>query len=231
MDQATRLKIVDEDLLSNIRASFFDRSMKKRLEIISAIQKFAKQDTSVSLFIPEIVNAQIGISKRIQRQIRNEKSHTFPKSEYECQELVATLRPELKRLLESLNFLKDYKLVRVKPYKVRHKRHVYKFEYLMGDHDVFQLAEDDFENPLSVETDHVLLMNSKIEFLDLHPFYLFRGWETTSKNEHLCFFKFYGEPSKRNPSKKRLTIESTLRAGEHEIDDDDLEEFLNSLPV
>jgi hypothetical protein len=230
VDQVTRLKIVDKDLLSNIQSSVSDRSMKRRLEIISAIQRLA-QKSSMSLFIPEIVHAEIGICKRIQKQIRNEKSHTFPKSEYECQELVTMLRPELKRLLESLLFLKDYKLVRVKPSRVRNRRHIYKFEYLMSDNDVFQLVEDDLENPLSVETDHVLLMNSKVEFLDLHPFYLFRGWESTGKNEHLCFFKYYGEPSKREPSKRRLTIESILRAGEHDIDDDGLEDFLNSLPT
>jgi hypothetical protein len=141
------------------------------------------------------------------------------------------VRPRLKRLLESQLFLKDYKLVRVKPDAVRNKRYVYKFEYLTSDNDVFRLADDDLENPLSVETGHVLLMNNKTEFLDLHPFYLFRGWESTGRKEHLCFFKYYSELSKRDPSKRRLIIESSLRAGEHEIDGDDLEALLNSLPV
>ena len=229
VDQVTRLKIADKDLIANIGSSVSDRSMKRRLEIISSIQRLAK-NSSISPFMPEIAHAEIGICKRIQSQIRNEKSHTFPKSEYECQTLVTMLRPELGRLLTSLQFLKDYKLVRVKPDRVRNKRHIYKFEYLTGDNDVFQIVEDDIESPLSVETDHVLLMNSKVEFLDLHPFYLFRGWETTGRNEHLCFFKYYGEPSKRDSSKKRLTIESTLRAGEHDIDDNGLEDFLKGLP-
>jgi hypothetical protein len=121
--------------------------------------------------------------------------------------------------------------VRVTPVAQHNKRHGYKFEYLMSDSDIFQSPIDYLDSYLSAETDHILLMNDKYEFLDLHPFYLFRGWKSTGKKEHLCFFKFYAGTSKRDPSKKRLKIESALRAGEFDIDDDGLEALLNSFTI
>jgi len=231
VDQMTRLKIANEDLLSDIRNCVFEHTINKRLEVISAIRKFARQDTSIRLFVPEIASVDIGICKEIHERLRNTKSHTLPQSEYECRGIMELFRPKLKRLLEPLRFLIDYKLVRVTPVAYRNRRHEYKFEYLMTDNDLFQPRIEDFENYLSVETGHVLLMNSKYEFLDLHPFYLFRGWESTGKKEHLCFFKFYAKSSKHDSSKKQLKIESTVRAGEHVVDDDGLETLLNRFTV
>jgi hypothetical protein len=232
VDQMTRLKIASKELLSDIQSCASEHSINKRFEVISGIQRLGKRDTSINLFIPEITHADIGVCKELHERVRNSKSHTLPQSEFECREIMALFRPKLKRLLESIRFLKDYKLVRVSPVAYRNKRHIYKLEYFMKDSDLFQSENAEFENYLPVETGHVLLMNKEHDFLDLHPFYLFRGWENTGKKEHLCFFKCYAGTSKRDSSnKRRLKIESSLRAGEHDIDDDGLESLLNSFSI
>lgn len=234
VDQQTRLKIVDKALLSAIRDYGSDHSLQKRLDIISTIQKFAKQDNSMRLFAPEIKNADISACKEIHKR-RNSIAHTASTSERESEKFIKELMPKIRYTLASLRFLKDYKLVLVTPVAYRNKLHFYKYTYLMSDNDVYSSVEESSESVLSAETGHVSLMNSQTEFLDLHPFYLLHAWERTGMREQLCFFKYYSSqkgvdtPQRRN-ERKRMKIESTLRSGEYDVDGDEgLEELLYSV--
>jgi hypothetical protein len=94
VDQMTHLKIPNKELLMDIRNCVSEHTINKRLEVIFAIQKSAKQDTAIGLFVPEIAHADIGICKEIHERVRNSKYHTLPQSEFECQEIMALFRPK-----------------------------------------------------------------------------------------------------------------------------------------
>ena len=81
---------------------------------------------------------------------------------------------------------------------------------------MFQSQVEDLESPISVDTQHVILIDQDFNALDLHPFYLFHAWERTGLQNHLCFLKqVLGEP----PNIK-TRIESTHGVGETDLSAD-----------
>jgi len=209
-DQLRRLKIADADLKSEISYSISGYSMERRLDVIFHMIKLAKGDPDVNLFVPELIDFEVGVCSEIHNQLRNKYSHVSTPPEPWCEQAVSRFEPRLERLLQSLMPLKDYKLMQVTGLAVRDGRFHHNILSMMGNNPLFQSQVEELENPLPADTQHVILIDQGYNVLDLYPLFLFYAWESTGMQYHLCFLKqVVGEAPN-----KRLKVESTHGVGE-----------------
>jgi hypothetical protein len=214
-DQLHRLKINDPDLKLLLNGSITDFSLDKRIKYIFRIIKLAQDDPDIRLFVPEIVNGEFGTCSDIHNNVRNKFSHTDMPDAW-CRKVVKDFRPRIKRLLESLLPIREYRLAQVTSVSVRDGRPQHHITTMMGDNSLFPTQVEDLDSLLPADTQHVILLDQNYNVLDFHPFYVFHGWESTGMQNHLCFLKqITGQPPKQ-----KLKIESTEGAGDTEIEMD-----------
>lgn len=207
-DQIRRLKIDDDDLKIKINSSFTSYSITRRLEVIFHIMKLARKNSSIDLFIPELLNLNLGVCSEIQNKVRNGSSHTSAFPENKCRQIIKEYLPKMEKLLDSLRPLKSYILTQVIHITVRNGLLEHHIISMTGNNALFQpqVIELERESILLSDSLHVILLAQArgYEFLDLHPFYLIHAWENTGEYDHLCFFKqVVGNPP------ERLKVEST----------------------
>jgi hypothetical protein len=208
-DQLQRLKFADADLASKIFGSFTSYSIDRRLEVIFHILKIAKQKPDISLFIPELINVEVGVCRDIHNNVRNVYDHTNMAEPW-CQQKVNTYRPKLEKLLKSFLPLKDYNLAQITKIEIHKRRYMHSIISMMGDNPLFQPQIEEAESLIPAETSHVILISKDYDVLDIHPFYLLHAWESTGMQLHLCFLKqLVGDVPNQ-----RLKIESTQGVGD-----------------
>ena len=214
-DQLRRLKLNDQELRLLFNNSIADYSIDRRLKYILRFIKLKQNGASFGLFVPEIVEAELGICSDIHNNVRNKSSH-IDISEAWCKKTVEAYHPKLIKLLGSLRPLRDYRLAQVIRVIVRDGRPQHHITTMMGDNSLFTTQVDDLDNLLPADTQHVTLLDANYNVLDLHPFYLNHAWESTGMQDHICLIK---QIVGQHP-KQRMRIESTLGAGQTEIEMD-----------
>jgi Type I restriction modification DNA specificity domain/N-6 DNA Methylase len=210
-DQLRRLKSADPEL-----KAVTDFQIDRRISFIMRLIKLAKQGAVTDLFVPEIVDAEVGVCREINNNVRNIQAHLSALPEPRCRQLVESYRPKLERLLQSLLPLRQYKLAVVRNIEVRNRRPQYTILSMMGESPLFRAQVEDLDDFLEADTQQVLLIDQNYNSLVLHPFYILHAWESTGMHPHLCFFKqVIGDPPKQ-----RLKVASTQSSVEVITDTD-----------
>jgi hypothetical protein len=214
-DHLHRTKLNDPDLKALLSGSIGEFSLDRRIKYIFRFIKLSQDDPNIRLFLPEIVNAEFATCSEIHNNVRNKSSHSDTPDAW-CRKVVKDYRPKVKRLLESLLPIREYRLAQVTNVSVRDGRPQHHITTMMGDNSLFPTQVEDLDSLLPADTQHVILLDQNYNVLDLHPFYVFHAWESTGMQNHLCFLKqIVGQPPKQ-----KLKIESTEGAGESEIEMD-----------
>lgn len=199
-DQFRRLKAEDSEL-----KVVTDFSIDRRISFIMRLIKLAKQGVVTDLFVPEIIDVEVGVCREINNNVRNAQAHISMLPEPRCKQLVESYRPKLERLLQSILPLRQYKLAMVRNIEVRNRRPQYTILSMMGENSLFRAQVEDLDDFLEADTQQVILIDQNYNSLVLHPFYVLHAWEGTGMHPHLCFFKqIIGDPPKQ-----RLKVEST----------------------
>jgi hypothetical protein len=204
-DQLRRLKLDDADL-----KIITDFSIDRRLSFIFRLIKMAKQNMDIQLFVPELVDVDLGICRDIHNNIRNAQAHLSMLPEPRCKQLVENYQPKLERLLQSTLALQEYKLAMVTKIETRNGRPQYTILSMMSNNPQFRSQVEDLEEHLTADTQQVVLIDQNYNTLALHPFYVLHAWDATAMHPHLCVFKQLSG----DPPRQRLKVESTQRYGE-----------------
>jgi hypothetical protein len=93
-------------------------------------------------------------------------------------------------MLEDLDFLTRYRLVRIPSFYFLHGQLMRRMEIYHGV--VPELDEQPIPDPSSLtqaDRDHLVLLDDEDKVLDLHPLYQLLASQETRHENHLCFFK------------------------------------------
>ena len=175
------------------------QSIDYRLKFISDILGVAR-NSSITLFMPELVNSSIvEVGDQLREEVRNPVSHSAPGSEPYVRSLVERHLPSVERLLESLRFLSNYTLCRIRGHYYENGQWHYQAEVHRGaEYDInikeessTALLSDTSEEPqlIMAERDHLVILSADDETLDLYPFYQLYFGNETCRESHICFFK------------------------------------------
>jgi hypothetical protein len=166
------------------------------------------------LFLPGLQEVPIiDVGDRIRTQLRNPTAHTAPASEQRIMTLLEVHEHAVTELLESLRFLGEYTLCRIRNHSYRRNSWVYQAETYKGaEYDIsvgeFLLPiEPDRELRLvQAEREHIVLLDGALNVLDLHPFYQIHVSDETGSEPHLCFVK-------RSYSSRAELLGESVRSG------------------
>ncbi len=195
------------------------QSIDYRLKFIKEVFE-AAQSGSVTLFMPELVNTDIvEVGDKLRDEVRNPISHSAPGSEPYVRSLIDKYLPSVNKLLESLRFLADYTLCRIRTYYYQNGSWRYQAEIYRGaEYDVnieeSRVTEDSAEGKLiQADCDHLVILSPDDETLDIHPFYQLYFGDETARESHLCFYK-HRQGKRLVGESIRSSVEVTLQGTE-----------------
>ena len=173
------------------------QSIDYRLKFIDEILN-AAQANSVSLFVPELINCDIvRVGDLFRLDVRNPTAHSAPGSESYIQSVIHKYESEVENLLNSLKFLRNFTVCRIRSHFYRNQQWYYHAEFYRGaEYDVniqeSSISEVEEEvNLIPAEREHLVLLSADGETLDLHPFYQLYFGDETCRESHLCFAKYW----------------------------------------
>lgn len=193
------------------------QSIDYRLKFISEVCDAAREGT-VTLFMPEVVDSKVvEVGDLLREQVRNPVAHSAPGSEPYVRSLIEGYLPHIEILLESLRFLSQYTLCRVRSHYYHKEQWSYQAEIYRGAEYDFNIQEtniavilsEDNSRLIEAERDHLVLLSADNDILDLHPFYQLYFGDETCRESHLCFFK-YRQASKLIGESIRSSVEVQL---------------------
>jgi hypothetical protein len=171
------------------------QSIDYRLKFINEILEAARNG-SITLFMPELVNIPIvKVGDTLRDEVRNPVAHSAPGSEPYVRSLIEKYTPSINELLESLKFLNNYTLCRIRSHYYQNGTWRYQSEIYKGaEYDVNleenRITEGSAEDKLiKADCDHLVVLSPDNETLDLHPFYQLYFGDETARESHLCFYK------------------------------------------
>ena len=104
--------------------------------------------------------------------------------------------PLIENLLDEIRFLQGYPLCRVQGSYAHRGEVILTIEYFQGalyETDIREqkapLTEDQQPKQITADREHVVLLNSQFDWLDLHPFYQVITSREYRYEAHLCFHK------------------------------------------
>lgn len=212
-DHLSRFNIDDSEAVRLLNGSLNNYSLDYRIRYISRILKVASNDKAIDLFVPELTDCNFGICSEIHNNLRNVIGHQGKTDEW-CKHQFPIYEPKLNKLLESLIWLKNYRLIQITKLTIRDKKYIHDIVTMSGNNALFPTQPEELEAPLEVDTEHVILLNENNNALNLHPFYFFHAWKDTGFKNHLCFMK------QINIDSQKIKYESLEEAGEISIDVD-----------
>ncbi len=223
---ANHLRLLDSDKYAvkdaGARRAYNGYSMSKRIDfldeiLIVAIQNGNKDD----LFIPEILESDIISKLKSMGEFRNLISHTAAATESRQKKLIDRHRPIVENILESLEFLTSYRLVRIPEFKFKNGRLMRRMEIYAGvvpELEEFPVSSDN--EYVKADADHLILLDQEDQFLDLFPIYQLLASDETHDETHMCFLK------QRKTEQKKLFGESVQGSFEVTLDGYDVFEEL-----
>ena len=178
---------------SGARRAFNGYSMSRRTDFVSEIINIARSNNGIELFVPELINSPFVQCAKNLQELRNNLSHTATATESRQRRLLEESLPHIEELLSGLDFLEDYRVVRVPSFYKRNGKLTCRIEVYQGTVPVLdeKTASEDFslDDLLQAECDHLVMLNSSGQILDLHPLYQLVEDESTQFEPHICFFK------------------------------------------
>jgi hypothetical protein len=134
-------------------------------------------------------------------------SHTATATESRLKNLIEEFQPRVEAMLEQLEFLTKYKLVRIPSFYYKDNKLVRRLEVYSGSvPGVDEEVLPDNVLPTPAEQDHLVLLDREDQVLDCYPFYQLLASNDTRNETHLCFFK------QRKGSEESLEGESVTGA-------------------
>jgi hypothetical protein len=189
---------------SGARRAYNGYSMSGRMDFVEEILKTARTNNGRDLFLPELVQSSIvSLAKTLQDELRNRMSHTATATESQQRNVVREFQPRVEQMLSELDFLRGYQLVRVTSFYFSRSQLIRRMEVYHGTYT--QIAEQPvLENalPTQADRDHVVMLDSDGQVLDLYPLYQILATSETRFETHMCFFK------QRKQKDRRLEGES-----------------------
>ncbi|MEP0873205.1 type I restriction enzyme HsdR N-terminal domain-containing protein [Trichocoleus desertorum AS-A10] len=175
------------------RRAYNGYSMSKRTDFVNAIIIIAKANNGIELFVPELINSPFVQCAENLQELRNSLSHTATASKSRQSKVLEDSIPFVENLLSGLEFLADYRIVRVPSFYRKNGKLNCRMEVYQGTVPVLdeKTASDDFplEELQQAEYDHLVMLNSSGQILDLHPLYQLVEDERTQYESQICFFK------------------------------------------
>jgi type I restriction enzyme R subunit len=172
------------------RRAYNGFSMSSRLDFIKTILELAKDNSGNDLFISELINTSILDSAyQLQDDFRNKISHTATATESQQINLIKTYQPVVDAILSDLDFLANYRMVRIPSLHNKHGNLYYRMEVYIG------VVPDMLEEPLTdekitkIDSEHLAILDADNNALDLYPMYQRLASDETHHETHVCFFK------------------------------------------
>lgn len=173
-----------------IRLAYDGYSMAYRMDFINEIFDIAKSNNGKDLFVPELLNTTIVEQGKKLQDLRNQLSHTATVTESRQKKILKEFQPVVEEMIASLDFLQEYRLARIPYFYFEHGQLMRRIEVYRGA--VPEQAEEIVKNNLydiQADNNHLILLDSEDNFLDLYPLYQIIDSEQTKYETHLCFFK------------------------------------------
>jgi hypothetical protein len=185
---------------AGVRKAYRRSSMYHRLQFIDGLLEEIRgrgaQDSDLQPFIPELLDVDLHDPLDRFRQLRNTDAHSAAGTRAAQEALLSENIPLVEDLLNEIRFLRDYPLCRVRGSYNRRGKVILTTEYFQGalyETDVREQeappTEDDQPKQVLADREHVVLLNSQFDWLDLHPFYQVITSEEYRYEAHLCFHK------------------------------------------
>lgn len=176
---------------SGARNAYNTFAMSRRIDFIKEVVKVAKPNRGVDLFIPELVSSSFTEQAEKLKDLRNHLSHTATTSESGQRKILNEYKPIVENLLSELEFLIDYRLVRIPSSYRKHGQTIYRMEVYQGvvPHLKEQKNDLELEELQLAEHDHLVMLNNVGKVLDLYPLYQIVDNEKTQYENHMCFLK------------------------------------------
>jgi hypothetical protein len=198
------------------RRAYNGFSMSARIDFLDYLLQTArvKSNLRTELFIPELADVDLITPARELQDFRNTISHTSTAAESRQRKIIQHFQPTVERLLSSLGFLTQYRLVRIPLFYFKKGQMIQRLETYQGvtpSIEEHPSAKD--APPLQADHDHLVLLSPDYDVLDLHPFYQLVASEETRNEQHICFLK------QRKSEAKVLQGESITGAFELHLND------------
>ncbi|MEP0884996.1 N-6 DNA methylase [Trichocoleus sp. ST-U3] len=175
---------------SGARRAYNGYSMSKRIDFVEEVIKIAKTNGGRDLFIPELVESSVVSRAKQLIDWRNQLSHTATLTESKQRKILDDYRPVVEEMLVELEFLANYSLVRIPSFYCKQGQLKCRMEIYTGA--VPNLKEQSINLNFQftqAEHNHLILLDSEYQILDLYPLYQLIDNEQTQYETHLCFFK------------------------------------------
>jgi hypothetical protein len=193
-----------------VRRAYKSFSMEKRLKFVGGLLKEIKKqgtkDSDLQPFIPELLGVDVYGPLNTLRCFRNEDAHSTAGTSAAQEALLKENRPLMEDLLNKLRFLRGYPLCRVQGFYARRGKVILTIEHFQGalyETDIREqeapLTEGEKPKQITADRDHVVLLNSQFDWLDLHPFYQVITSEEYRHEAHLCFHKQISKGDDKQP--------------------------------
>lgn len=183
-----------------VRGAYKSYSMDKRLKFVDGLLKTIKRqagkDSNLRPFIPELLGVDLCAPLDKLRCLRNEDSHSAAGTTAAQRAILEENIPLAEHLLNEVRFLREYPLCRVQGSYAQQGKVILTIEYFQGalyETDIREqeapIAEDEQPKQITADREHVVLLNSQFDWLDLHPFYQVITSKEYRYEAHLCFHK------------------------------------------
>jgi hypothetical protein len=183
-----------------VRRAYKSFSMDKRLKFVNgllkAIKKQGAKDSELHPFIPELLGVDVYGPLDELRRLRNVDAHSAAGTPAAQRALLEENIPLIENLLNKIRFLQGYPLCRVQGSYAQRGKVILTIEYFQGalyETDIREqeapLTEDEQPKQITADREHVVLLNSQFDWLDLHPFYQVITSKEYRYEAHLCFHK------------------------------------------
>ncbi|MBW4690229.1 MAG: hypothetical protein KME27_00520 [Lyngbya sp. HA4199-MV5] len=178
---------------SGARRAYNTFAMSGRIDFIKEIVRISSPNHGADLFIPELVSSSFTEQAEKLKDLRNHLAHTATATESRQRKILDESKPIVTSLLSELEFLTDYRLVRIPSFYRRRGQLIYRMEVYQGA--VPHLDEQSVGNDSQLEElqlaehDHLVMLNNAGQVLDLYPLCQLVDNEETQYENHMCFLK------------------------------------------
>lgn len=171
------------------RRAFNGYSMSARMDFVREVQTIAKQN-HLSLFVEELTNSfDVDKASQLTATLRNQFAHTATAPEGQQNNILRTFTPQLDVMLEQLDFLQGYRLVRIPSFHFEGKSLIRQLHVYRGTTPFPEQEEITKGRMVEAERAHLILLSPDDRALDLHPCYQLVASPETRHETHIGFLK------------------------------------------
>jgi type I restriction enzyme R subunit len=115
------------------RRAYNGYSMSARMDLVAKVLEISRSNSGQKLFIPELAGASVvDLAKQLQEDFRNQLSHTATATESRQRNVLEKFEPLVHEMLAGLEFLAEYRLVRIPSFYFKQGSLVRRMEIYRG---------------------------------------------------------------------------------------------------